>query len=146
MAVGNPYGRGAYGKGPYARYGSARAYGVGVYGVGPYSGWGGNTFDVAGVTGLVFAPKVTPHLIHQINAATGIVFNVSSVGISLVIHAQAVTEIVFGTQAYLAWSWAGWQPCQPGAWAAAAPCEDGVWTTPPGCGVGTWTPTRLVAT
>jgi hypothetical protein len=121
-----------------------RPYGRGPYGSGPYSRYGPAVYQMAGTTGIVFDAQAAPVSVMLAHAASGITFDAAAQGMDLIIRPQAVTEIVFTTQADLAWSWAGWQPCELGTWAPAAPCETGVWQTPPGCGSGTWTETRLV--
>ena len=144
MAVGNPYGKGAYGTGPYARYDASRPYGMGAYGVGPYSRWGGNTFDVAGATSLTFGVSATAALRYQPGAATSIVWQVSALSPNMDLRPWAITEIVFEVQSHLAWNWVAAAPCEVGTWQPADPCSSGGWTAPPGCSPGSWTVTRLV--
>lgn len=145
MAVGNPYGRGLYGKGPYARYDISRPYGMGRYGAGPYARWGGNTFDVAGATSIVFAAHAAaPRLTYTLHATTGITFDVWSDGMPVTMHPWAITEIVFSVMAELHLTWDAWAPCGPGGWQSTAGCADGAWGLPAGCSVGTWELTRLL--
>jgi hypothetical protein len=144
VAVGNPYGRGLYGKGPYARYDATRPYGMGAYGTGPYARWGANTFDVAGATSIAFdAQAAAPRLTHMLHAATGISFDVWSDGMAVTIHPWALTEIVLTTTAPLELTWDAWAPCGPGGWQSPAGCEEGAWGLPAGCSAGTWELTRL---
>ncbi len=145
MAVGNPYGRGLYGKGPYARYpGGGRPYGVGPYGEGLYSKYGANTFNVAGRSLLLFsAQAATFRLDHQVHAVTGITFDAWSSGMSVTIHPWAPTEIVLATTATLTVSWTGWAPCAPGGWGLPDGCEQGGWMAPGACSEGVWGDVRL---
>lgn len=145
MAVGNPYGRRAYGTGPYARFGNVgRPYGVGAYGEGLYSIWGANTFEVGGRSGITFAAQaLTFRLAFTLHGATGITFDVWSVGMSVTIHPWASTEIVLATTAPLEFSWAGWAPCSPGGWRLPDGCLQGGWTAPGACSEGAWGDVRL---
>ena len=140
MAVGNSYGRGAYGTGPYARFSAGgRPYGVGPYGVEAYSRWGANTFDVAGHSLLLFgAQAATFRLDHELHGASGIVFDAWSAGMSVTIHPWAPTEIVFAVSAPLEFTWDAWKPCAPGGWQPTAGCEQGGWAAPEGCSEGAW--------
>ena len=140
MAVGNPYGRGLYGKGPYARFASGgRPYGVGAYGEGLYSIWGGNTFNVAGRSGITFnAQALTFRLDYQVHAVSGIVFDVWSDGMGTELHPWAPTEIVFTVSAPLEFTWDAWAPCAPGGWQPTAGCETGAWGAPGACSEGAW--------
>ena len=118
---------------------------MGPYGRGPYGRWGGNTFDVAGATGIAFDATITaPQTIHQLLAPTGITFDVWTVGANIELHPSASTEIVFSAQAHMALTWETWAPCELGGWAASAPCEGGAWVPSQGCSAGVWTEDRLV--
>lgn len=143
MAVGNPYGQGSYGAGPYATYGTDRPYGVGVYGNGPYGGWGANTFDVAGRASISWSLSADAHLTYQPGAISSVVWNVTAYDPTLEMHPWAISQIVFSVQGELHWSWTAPQPCETGTWTPAAPCESGVWQLPPGCASGSWTVTRF---
>lgn len=145
MAIGNLYGRGLYGKGPYARYSAGgRPYGIGPYGAEAYSRWGANTFDVAGRSLLLFgAQALTFRLDHQVGAVSGIVFSAWSAGMSVTIHPWAPTEIVFTTIAPLEVTWDAWAPCAPGGWQPTAGCEQGGWQAPGACSEGVWGNVRL---
>lgn len=145
MAIGNLYGRGAYGVGPYARYPSGgRPYGVGPYGEGLYSRYGANTFDVAGRSLLLFgAQALTFRLDHQVHAVSGIVFDAWSAGMGMDLQPWAPTQIVFTVSAPLEFTWDAWAPCAPGGWQPTAGCEQGGWQAPGACSGGSWRNVRL---
>ena len=120
-----------------------RPYGTGPYGKGPYSRYGAAIYEMAAATGITFDVHAAASTVALLHAASGIVFDARSMGIARVLQPEAVTEIAFGTQAFLAWTWGAWAPWETGGWNAAAPCDGGLWAAPGGCGVGTWTEQRL---
>jgi hypothetical protein len=95
-----------------------------------------------GRSGIAFAAAARPRTVRTLRATSGIVFAARSVGISRVIHPQAISEIVFTTGADLVMSWADWTPCKTGGW-QAIPCEPGIWQPIEACHAGAWTPMRL---
>lgn len=137
MAVGNPYGRNAYGKGPYARA-TGRPYGVGPYGTGHYSRFAGNTFDVAGRSSLRFNTSAPSQVWRQVAGSTGVSFSVAGYGPQINMRPWAVSSITFTVWAPSEIGWASTAPCELGGWALADLCTAGEWDAPDACSTGTW--------
>lgn len=100
-----------------------RPFGVGPYSAGPYSRYADVFVDVGGASLLLFGVK--------------------AFGAQRILHAEAVSQIVFDAWTeHLDRNWFFPPPCEPGTWAPADPCETGGWDAVPSCSTGTWAPKR----